>query len=153
MHTIHIILTKWLNWMILKLYQSKSAEIWQFTCWITTLTQICAWLKNHPLLHFPFTKYNCIWNDLILYWNVSFLGWKILQSIPIGPLSICVDVHFDNSIFDSSLDFFLSWARTTVHYQKCWFGIGTAQLLLNIFLMSSLWWTIHLKDGGLICIQ
>ena len=58
------------------------------------------------------------------------------QSVPVGPLSVGVDVHLDDSIVDGVPDLLLTGARPPVHHQEQRFVVLTAQLLLGKVLVT-----------------
>ena len=58
------------------------------------------------------------------------------QSVPVGPLSVGVDIHLDDSIVDGVPDLLLTGARPPVHHQEQRFVVLTAQLLLGKVLVT-----------------
>ena len=66
---------------------------------------------------------------------VVLAGFKLAKSIPVGPLRIRVNVHFDYAVLDRRGNFFIGRSRSTVHHQKDGFVISTSQLFLSVGLM------------------
>mmetsp|Transcript_13341 Transcript_13341/g.25325 ORF Transcript_13341/g.25325 Transcript_13341/m.25325 type:complete len:345 (+) Transcript_13341:101-1135(+) len=72
-------------------------------------------------------------SDLLLK-VVMVLGFVLTDTVPESPLSISINVHLDDTGFDSVSDVFDRRTRTTVEDKVHGFGVVSAELFLDVLL-------------------
>ena len=63
--------------------------------------------------------------------------FKFTQTIPVGPLSISINVHLADTVLNSGLDFSISGTRSSVHDQEDGLIVVASQLFLGVGLVPS----------------
>jgi hypothetical protein len=90
---------------------------------------------------------------------VMLVLFKFAQTIPVCPLSVGINVHLDNTVFNGTLDLVIGRTGSTVHDQEDGLVPLTSQLFLRISLVLSkalglqadISWLVHsmyISKGG-----
>jgi hypothetical protein len=85
---------------------------------------------------------------------VMLILFKCAQTIPVCPLSVGINVHLDNTMFNRTLDLVIGGTGSTVHYQEDGLVLFTSQLFLGVSLVFSkafglegdISWLVHSMD-------
>jgi len=81
---------------------------------------------------------------LVLSIRISNLSLKVTlvllveqpQTVPVSPLCVCVDVHFDDSVLNGRRDLLLGGAGASVHDEESRFVVVALDLFVDVGLVT-----------------